>query len=82
MENIELDVHQPHPLLQLVTGPHQAHTTPRMTLTLDPGAFLRSPGRESILKKNKTTFNHVHISLRSGDILDNISIVGLLASLF
>ena len=30
----------------------------------------------------KRTFNHVHISLRSGDILDNISIVGLLASLF
>ena len=30
----------------------------------------------------KRTFNHVHISLRSGDILDHISNVGLLASLF
>ena len=30
----------------------------------------------------KRTFNHVHISLSSGNILDHISIVGLLASLF
>ena len=30
----------------------------------------------------KRIFNHVHISLRSGDILDNISNVGLLATLF
>ena len=30
----------------------------------------------------KRTFNHVHIFLRSGDILDNISNVGSLATLF
>ena len=55
VEDIQLDVHQPHPLLQLVTGPHQLHTTPS-TLSADPRAFLRSPCCKSTLKKNITTF--------------------------